>query len=1637
MVTLSKIVLREEKEVMRHFFKLFISVFLLLVLFMPSTVLGVEEGDELEVPELRNASVHDPSIIKAEDSETYYVFGSHIASAKSTDLINWDTFTTEYSTPEDNQLYGDLSENLAESFAWAGEDDADSSGGFAVWAPDIFWNEDYVNLDGTTGAYMMYYSVSSTYIRSAIGIAVSKDIEGPYQYVDTIMYSGFTNYETYDNSSDVNKHYENTNLPELIEDGVIEDVNPDWFTSEENGNYNNALYTNAIDANILYDENGTLWMTYGSWSGGTFILELDKETGQPLYPGEDGQTEDGRMIDRYFGTKIAGGYGRSGEGTYAVYDEETGYYYLYITYGGLASDGGYQMRQFRSENIEGPYVDAAGNEAVFPESFDEGVGNFPAMDDHKEIGNKMMGNFLFKRDLGEAGTGIGTGYAAPGHNSYYTDSDTGKEFLVTHTRFPEQGETHEVRVHQTFKNTDQWPVPTPYRYAGETIETVSTEAIVGDYKYINHGKEITGDVTESSWIKLNADYTISGAVTGTWELYDDYRVELSIDNNTYDGVFIRQWDPTSESWVMTFSAMSGEGVVIWGSHVESSSDAELVAAIKDELSNAIPTTVISDVSLQTVATRGTQISWESSAPDVLANDGTVVRPRFGMEDAPVELKATITLGDVTETLSITTTVLAEAEGGLSAYYNFSDNLKDQSGKQEDATVTGNRINNDGGSITFEDGVVGQAAKFDGESGLRLADGLVSSDTYTVSLWMKPEEITQYTTTFFGARTENNWISLVPSGPSDGNTELWAHNGADWYDAVPSTNIPANEWTHVALTVEAGNIVFYINGEPQFTGDEFPDIFTSIDAVFGLGVNYWDTPFKGLMDEVRIYDGVALLETDVNELYQNPNGLTANYKFDDNLEEETGNLEAGTITGDLIDNTGGSISFDSGINGQAALFNGESGIRLPNGLIDTDTYSVSMWLNPDEINDYTTTFFGTKTNSEWVSFVPISPIDGEEKNTNLMADSSGGRYNASIGETIPTNAWTHVAFTVDNGEIVVYINGEEAFAGTDFPDVFSASDASFGLGVNYWDAPYKGLMDDLRIYGETAISKNEIKAYYDLVIGEYEEPGQEPEPEIDTIELETLIETAKELSEEDYTEASFADLQVAITGAEEALGSIDSQESLVAAINALQGAIDVLVEQVEEEPEPEIDVTELEVLIEKAKEIQADGYTEDTFSALQEAIKQAKETLESIDSEDTVATAITALQTAVEGLTPAEIEPVTISDIGDLEFTDNVYKTNLNEKVTVLTKEVLENLEEGTSIEMVYNNVKASFPIELLKTGEDVTFSFGTISGMTNVTHADALSTLYDFTLTSGDEDISLETPVSLTFTVDPTKVTDWENVKVVYINEDDVKEEEITPISYDSETGEVVAEVTHFSIYGVFEITPASEVDVTELETLIETAKEYASVDYTETSFDNLQLAITEAEQALETIDSEETLTAAITALQAAIDGLEVVEPEPEPEIDTTELEALIDTAKEINADGYTEASFASLQAAITEAEQALESIDSEETLTEALTALQAGIDGLEELQVEETEQPEQPKEPVEPTTPVTEETEGDDSEENNTVEETDPVTSEESDEAEVNGEKLPETATNQYNWLVLGGALLIIGFGSLLVLRRRKNQAN
>lgn len=84
-----------------------------------------------------------------------------------------------------------------------------------------------------------------------------------------------------------------------------------------------------------------------------------------------------------------------------------------MSFGGLAADGGYNIRVARSKNPDGPYYDAEGHPMINVR------GKEGTLFDDRSIepyGVKLMGNFLFKNKGGSD-----AGYVSPGHNSAYYD----------------------------------------------------------------------------------------------------------------------------------------------------------------------------------------------------------------------------------------------------------------------------------------------------------------------------------------------------------------------------------------------------------------------------------------------------------------------------------------------------------------------------------------------------------------------------------------------------------------------------------------------------------------------------------------------------------------------------------------------------------------------------------------------------------------------------------------------------------------------------------------------------------------------------------------------------------------------------------------------------------------------------------------------------------------------------------------------------------------------------------------------------------------------------------------------------------------------------------------------------------------
>ena len=644
---------------------------------------------------------HDPSIVLDDitnpSSPTYYIYGSHLGRGKTTTASNyqeWSTFKAgEEATGNVNSLFANKQGTLVnyadayKSHVITEVKDLNGKtqkfGNFNAngwqfkgntvkgmqWAPDVIYNK-------TMKKWCLYMSLNGDNWCSSIVCFTSDNIEGPWVYQGPVVFSGFQGKYTHNvyAAADDWKHTDfaiatgETSLPARYQ------VADKWGT----------YWPNCIDPCVFYDDNDNLWMSYGSWSGGIFMIRLNKENGLRDYSYKFPYEVNGNAItagsananctsDPYFGKKIAGGYYVSGE---ASYIQKIGkYYFLFMSYGGLTSTGGYQMRIFRSENPDGPYVDCNGTSAIF-KSYKMNYSSTTA--DNRGV--LLFGGYKWDAMSGAE--------IAQGHNSAFIDKQ-GRAFVVYHTRFSNGGEGHQVRVHQLFLNDEGWLMAAPFEFDGETVThsdiaskaSIKDSEIAGDYQFMRHqyGQNTAAKAYETPVnITLHEDGTITGSEEGSWKRTagTDF-IHLTIGGVTYRGVLVKQTIDYTNIPALAISALSSsDGSKTMGQNNYTAQQevwavkAEAKAAIKYTLNKlSLPfengATLEVGPSLPTQGLMGANISWKSSDTSVLTDNGTV------KGRGNVTMTMTISKDDYVYVQDFALTVDADVEEETPVYYPVS------------------------------------------------------------------------------------------------------------------------------------------------------------------------------------------------------------------------------------------------------------------------------------------------------------------------------------------------------------------------------------------------------------------------------------------------------------------------------------------------------------------------------------------------------------------------------------------------------------------------------------------------------------------------------------------------------------------------------------------------------------------------------------------------------------------------------------------------------------------------------------------------------------------------------------------------------------------------------------------------------
>lgn len=626
------------------------------LLLASSVVLTAAAQTQLSDADLQNAyskksisriSVHDPSIFiehstATSEDPTYYIYGSHRAGGSTKGSLNYQKWTgaslnnnyTTNATKTVKNCNGEIVQfGNFDAHDWQAKGNSVSG---MEWAPDIIWNP-------TMNKYCMYMSVNGDSWCSSIVLLTSDSPKGPWTYQGPVVFSGFQGTYEHNGFSKTND-YKHTDLEIAL--GELSSLPARYKQGGSWGSY----WPNCIDPCVFYDDEGKLWFSYGSWSGGIFMFELDETTGlrdyTVKYTSKFSTGSDYRncVEDPYFGKKIAGGWYNSGE---ASYIQKIGkYYYLFMSYGGLSGYGdyfatGYQIRVFRSEKPDGPYVDcltADGQVATFTSAFTDFGSN-----SKYDIGVRLMS--CYKWDT------MPFAEIAQGHNSAFVDHKN-RAFVVYHTRETRGNEGHSVRVHQLFQNQDGWLVAAPYEFSGEEYtqadidnkQLYSAEEVAGDYQLIFHKYRQRPDTQEHELpvtVTLHADGSVTGSCTGTWSLVPgtsyiniNLKSALTTSEVKFNGVLTRQTIDYTDIPALCFTAISSNdgatakgagasyvqtrGLCVWGSK------ADAKAAIKYTVDNmTVPVTVNKTLSLAKYAQLGTTVSFTSSDQSILTNQGAI------------------------------------------------------------------------------------------------------------------------------------------------------------------------------------------------------------------------------------------------------------------------------------------------------------------------------------------------------------------------------------------------------------------------------------------------------------------------------------------------------------------------------------------------------------------------------------------------------------------------------------------------------------------------------------------------------------------------------------------------------------------------------------------------------------------------------------------------------------------------------------------------------------------------------------------------------------------------------------------------------------------------------------------------------
>jgi fibronectin type 3 domain-containing protein len=243
------------------------------------------------------------------------------------------------------------------------------------------------------------------------------------------------------------------------------------------------------------------------------------------------------------------------------------------------------------------------------------------------------------------------------------------------------------------------------------------------------------------------------------------------------------------------------------------------------------------------------------------------------------VRATDAAGNLSPYSNTATVPTPAAPSGLVAAYGFDEGqgttVTDASGNGNNGTVA------NGTWVTT--GKYGKALQFNGTSTLVTipdAAALHLSTAMSLEAWVNPSTVSSAWRDVIYKGNDNYYLEATSTNASKPDGGLIA--GGTYGDAYGSAALPANTWSFLAETYDGATLRLYVNGTQVAATAHAGTITTSTNPLQIGGDSLYGQFFKGMIDEVRVYNTAltpAQIQGDqgtpVNAALSAPGTLTLN------------------------------------------------------------------------------------------------------------------------------------------------------------------------------------------------------------------------------------------------------------------------------------------------------------------------------------------------------------------------------------------------------------------------------------------------------------------------------------------------------------------------------------------------------------------------------------------------------------------------------------------------------------------------------------------------------------------------------------------------------------------------------------------